>query len=156
MRLSTTDIYTFQALGYLGTKSTDTWTSSDEISRATKVGRPYLVRILAQLSAKGVVTSKKGTGGGYALVREAYEITLKEVMRAIDGPVAPLSCVSLNWHKSCVEEDRCHARTSVWQRVRDAMLEVLADVTVADLARDFEQGVNYQPCLDHLLRPGLE
>lgn len=156
MRLSTTDIYTFQALGYLGTKSTGDWTSSEEISRATEVGRPYLVRILAQLSAKGIVVSKKGTGGGYALVREADEITLKEVLRAIDGPVAPLSCVSLNWYKSCPEEARCHARTNVWQRVRDAMLDVLAEVSVADLANDFAQGVDYQPCLNHLLRPGLE
>ena len=153
MRLSTTDIYAFQALGFLGTQPPGRWVGSDEISEATGVARPYLVRILAQLSAKEIITSKKGTGGGYALVREAHLITLRDVMRAIDGPVAPLSCVSLNWHEPCREESRCQARSLVWQRVRDALLAALSEVSIADLAQDFKQGVNYQPCLEHLLRP---
>lgn len=153
MRLSATDVYAFQALGYLGTLQTDRWTGSDAISEATSVARPYLVRILATLCANDIVTSKKGTGGGYALARAASEITLRDVMRAIDGPVAPLSCVSLNWHKSCVVEERCHARNGVWLRVRNALLEILAEVTVADLAEDFRQGITYELCLEHLLGP---
>lgn len=153
MRLSTTDVYAFQALGYLGTQPLDRWAGSDEISEATGIARPYLVRVLATLAGKGIITSKKGTGGGYALAREAPEINLRDVMRAIDGPVAPLSCISLNWYTSCPEEPRCHARTAVWQRVRDALLATLAEITVEDLAKDFRQGVNYQPCLEHLLSP---
>ncbi|WMT58510.1 Rrf2 family transcriptional regulator [Truepera radiovictrix] len=153
MRLSTTDIYAFQALGFLGTQPPGRWVGSDTISEATGVARPYLVRILAQLTAKGIIVSKKGAGGGYALVREAHLINLRDVMRAIDGPVAPLSCVSLNWHVPCVEEARCHARSAVWERVRDALLTALSEVSVADLAADFEQGVTYSPCLGHLLRP---
>jgi Rrf2 family protein len=152
VRLSTTDIYALQALGFLGTRRED-WVGSDEISAATGVARPYLVRVLATLSSSGIVTSKKGAGGGYALSKEAGSINLRDVMRAIDGPVAPLSCISLNWHEGCLEQSRCHARTAIWQRVRDAMLAALAEVTVADLATDFEQGINYQFCLEHLLRP---
>jgi len=152
MRLSTTDVYAFQALGYLGTCDTECWMSSDDISSATGVARPYLVRILATLSSNEIIISKKGTGGGYALSRRAKDINLKEVMRAIDGPVAPLSCISLNWNEPCEEEKRCHARTAVWQRVRDAMLAALEEVTVDDLAIDFRQGNNYQPCIEHLLK----
>lgn len=153
MRLSATDVYAFQALGYLGTRARDEWVGSDVISEATGVARPYLVRILATLGAQDIVASKKGTGGGYALARPAVEITLRDVMRAIDGPVAPLSCVSLNWHQPCVVESRCHARNGVWTRVRDALLAALAEATVEDLAIDFRQGIRYEPCLDHLLRP---
>ena len=153
MRLSATDIYALQALGFLGTQPPGRWVGSDEISEATGVARPYLVRILAQLSAKDIVASKKGTGGGYALFKPAHLTTLRDVMRAIDGPVAPLSCISLNWHEPCEEEGRCHARTSVWQRVRDALLAALSEVTIEDLAEDFRQGVTYGPCLEHLLRP---
>ncbi|MEZ4632981.1 MAG: Rrf2 family transcriptional regulator [Deinococcales bacterium] len=152
MRLSTTDIYAFQALGYLATHPLDHWVSSDEISEATGVARPYLVRILATLSEKDIIISKKGTGGGYSLAREAEEINLKEVMRAIDGPVAPLSCISLNWYQPCEVEKHCHARASVWQRVRDVVLAALEQVSVADLAQDFHAGINYQLCLEHLLR----
>ena len=153
MRLSATDVYAFQALGYLGTLQTDSWTGSDAISEAVNVARPYLVRILATLSANDIVASKKGTGGGYALARAAQDISLRDVMRAIDGPVAPLACVSLNWHKPCVLEQRCHARSGVWLKVRDALLDILAEVTVADLAEDFRQGVTYELCLNHLLGP---
>lgn len=152
MRLSATDIYAFQALGYLGTHPPEAWVGSDEISQATGVARPYLMRVLAQLVSKGIVSSKKGTGGGYALSVRAEQINLRDVMRAIDGPVAPLSCVSLNWHVPCVEESRCHARSAVWERVRDALLAALSEVSVADLAADFKQGVTYAPCLAHLLK----
>jgi Rrf2 family protein len=103
MRLSATDIYAFQALAFLGTQPRDRWVGSDAISAATGVVRPYLVRILATLTAHDLVVSKKGAGGGYALAREAGDINLRDVMRAIDGPVAPLSCVSLRWHHECPE-----------------------------------------------------
>ncbi|MBS3932986.1 MAG: RrF2 family transcriptional regulator [Truepera sp.] len=156
MRLSSTDIYACQALGYLGIQPPGRWTGSDEISDATGVARPYLVRVLATLSAVGIVSSKKGVGGGYALSRQPEEITLRDVLRAIDGPVAPLSCISLNWHKPCAVEERCHARNAVWKRVRNALLAALAEVTVADLAADFAQRIDYSLCLDHLLSPNVE
>ncbi len=154
MRLSATDVYAFQALGYLGHRHGSGWVGSDAIAEATGVPRPYLARVLAALAASGVLTSKKGAGGGYALARTPEDVDLREVMRAVDGPVAPLSCVSRNWYRPCEVEDRCHARGAIWERVRDAVLEALAQVTVADLARDFGAGLDYRPCLDHLLRPG--
>ncbi|MBB5232664.1 Rrf2 family transcriptional regulator [Deinococcus budaensis] len=158
MRLSATDVYAFQALGFLGTQALDAqdparWVSSEEISEATGVHRPYLVRILAALTAKGIVKSKKGIGGGYALSRKPRLISLCEVVRAIDGPVAPLSCISLNWHEPCVEENRCHVRATVYTRMRDAMLGVLQDFSVEDLVTDARQGVSYGHCLGHLLKP---
>ena len=153
VRLSATDVYALQALAVLGAQGPGGWTGSEEISAATGVARPYLVRVLATLTQSGIVVSKKGAGGGYALARAARDITLRDVMRAIDGPVAPLSCVSLHWHKDCPAEARCHARSRVWLRVRDALLAVLAEVSVADLAEDYRQGVPYALCLDHLLSP---
>jgi Rrf2 family transcriptional regulator, cysteine metabolism repressor len=152
MRLSTTDVYAFQALGYLGTQDLTHWISGDDISEHTKIARPYLVRILAALSAKGIVKSKKGIGGGYALARKPHLISLCEVVRAVDGPVAALSCISLNWHDPCEEQDRCVARNKVWRKIRDVLLEVLGEMSVADLVADFKQNINYQPCLAHLLK----
>jgi len=153
MRLSATDIYAFQALGYLATRPAGRWSASETISQATGVARPYLLRVLGMLGNRGIVHSKKGSGGGYALARPAQDISLRDVMRAVDGPVAPLACVSLNWRVSCPDEDRCHVRGSVWEKVRDRLLEALADVTVEDLAVDARQGVSYDECLGHLLSP---
>lgn len=154
MRLSATDIYAFKALGYLGTQPPGHYVGSEELSRATGVRRTYLVRILAALVGQGLVASKKGAGGGYALPRPPQEINLRDVIRAVDGPIAPLSCVSLKWPKACGEEGRCHARNQIWIKVRDAVLEALSRVSVADLAEDFRQGVIYDECLEHLLPPG--
>lgn len=153
MRLSSTDIYAFKALAHLGTLMPGAWDHGDDIARATGVPRPYLARVLAALTARGITASRKGAAGGYALARDPREISLSEVIRAIDGPVAPLSCSSLNWHKPCPEEPRCHARGRVWTRVRDAVLTVLETTSVQDLVDDARQGVDYAHCLDHLLRP---
>ncbi len=157
MRLSSTDIYVFKALAHLGIQYEDTTedhlASSDQIAAATGVPKPYLVRLLATLSAKGIVSSRKGVAGGYALSRAPGEIRLSEVMRAMDGPLAALSCTSLNWPKPCPEQERCHARGRVWTRIRDAIIAILDDNSVADLVEDARQGVNYNLCLEHLLRP---
>lgn len=143
-----------QALGYLGHRYGPGWVGSDDISEATGIAKPYLSRILATLVANGILTSKKGAGGGYALARDPSSIDLCAVMRAIDGPCSPLSCVSRNFYQPCEVEDRCHAKDAVWARVRDAVMSTLRSVSVADLARDFDAGIAYQPCLDHLMRAG--
>lgn len=153
MRLSITDVHAFRALGYLGTRPLDNLTSSDDISEATGVARPYLVRVLATLVANGLVRSRKGVKGGYALARPAEEINLRDVMRAIDGPIAPLSCVSLNWYSPCPEAHRCHARTTIHERLRDVMLEALSQITVAELVVDVQRGVDYGQCALHVLPP---
>ena len=153
MRLSKTDAYALHALGYLGTRPREEKTSGDDISAATGIARPYLMRVLATLVSAGIVTSCKGPGGGYCLARPAAEISLRDVMRAIDGPIAPLSCVSLNWYRSCPMEGRCHAQTGVYTRIRDVMLGVLAQVSVADLAIDVANGVDYRNCIAHVLAP---
>ncbi|WP_027882745.1 RrF2 family transcriptional regulator [Meiothermus rufus] len=151
MRLSKTDIYAFKTLGYLATQPLERYVGSEELSQATGVRHTYLVRILAALVSHNLVVSKKGQGGGYALPRPAEEISLRDVIRAVDGPIAPLACVSLNWPKACVEEQRCWARSQVWLKVRDAVLQTLSQLSVADLATDFKQGIDYSQCLEHLL-----
>ncbi len=153
MRLSNSDIYAFKALAYLGTLPAGATIQSDIIAETIGVPKPYLVRLLASLSSHGIIIGRRGLGGGYALARAAEEIPLSQVVRAMDGPVAPLSCVSLNWHKDCPEEPRCHARGRVWLRMREAVLAVLETTSVADLVEDAKAGVDYSLCLEHLLRP---
>ena len=155
MRLSTTDVYSMQALGYLAHRHGQGWIGSDAIAEATGIGKPYLSRVLATLVASDILVSKKGAGGGYALAREPGAIDLCTVMRAIDGPCCPLSCVSRDYYEPCEVEDRCHARAAIWDRVREVVMDALTAVSVADLGRDFDAGLTYEPCLDHLLRPRL-
>jgi Rrf2 family transcriptional regulator, cysteine metabolism repressor len=153
VRFSTSDVYALHALAYLGTRAAGCWVRSDDIAEASGVPRPYLLRLLARLGEAGLVVTKRGAGGGYALARPPAEIDLCSVMRAVDGPVAPLACVSLNYHRPCPMEGCCRVRERLHERLRDAVLGALAQVSVADLAADHAAGVDYRHCLTHLLAP---
>ena len=153
MRFSASDVYALHALAYLGTRAAGTWARSDEVAAATGVARPYLLRLLARLGEAGLVVTKRGAGGGYALARPPESIDLCSVMRAVDGPVASLACVSRNHYRPCAMEGCCRARSHLHERLRDAVLGALAQVSVADLAADHAAGVDYRHCLTHLLAP---
>ena len=76
--------------------------------------------------------STRGVGGGYSLIKRPEEITLAKVIRTVDGPLAPLSCVSQLAHVKCPEQDTC-GLYRVMKDVRDAIAGVLEGVTVADI-----------------------
>lgn len=97
--------------------------------------RPYLEQLVVSLREAGLVMSTRGAHGGYQLTRQPAEIRMSEVLRALEGPIAPMICAS---------EDPLHAglcnRTSycnvnlLWTRVRDAVTAALDSVSLADLA----------------------
>jgi Rrf2 family protein len=106
-----------------------------DISDRQNIPLKYLQQILVSLKLAGFLQSRKGPGGGYALARAPEEITLGEVVRAMDGPIAPISCVSVtNFAEcGCPNPDRCALRAS-FKLVRDAMAEVLDQTTFAEIA----------------------
>ena len=106
-----------------------------DISDRQNIPLKYLQQILVSLKLAGFLQSRKGPGGGYALARPPHEITLGEVVRAMDGPIAPISCVSVtNFAEcGCPNPDRCSLRAS-FKLVRDAMAEVLDRTSFAEIA----------------------
>jgi len=95
----------------------------------------FLQQILASLKMTGFVESQKGPGGGYLLACTPKEITLGSIVRAMDGPIAPVSCVSVTHFDECgcPNPEICSLRQS-FQAVRNAMSQVLDTTTFADLA----------------------
>ncbi|MFM9076526.1 MAG: RrF2 family transcriptional regulator, partial [Bacteroidota bacterium] len=93
--------------------------------------------ILLLLKKSNILHSRKGKGGGYILARAPKKITIAEVLRVIDGPIAPLSCVSINFYQRCPD---CHEKTCQVKKImaatRDATLGVLEKRTVQDLSGD--------------------
>ncbi len=105
-----------------------------EISRRQAIPRKFLEQILLQLNHHGLVYSRRGKEGGYALLRPADRVTFGEVLRIIDGPVAPLPCLSRIAYRrcdDCEEEASCEIRR-VFSRVADATRGVLDETTIAD------------------------
>jgi Rrf2 family protein len=104
------------------------------ISDQQRIPKRFLEQILNDLKSVGIVESKRGLAGGYRLRLPPEQITLAEVIRSIEGPLAPVPCVSERFYKkcSCPDEERCGIR-SVMKDVRDAIAGILEAMTVAEL-----------------------
>ena len=99
------------------------------------IPRKFLETILLDLKRHGLVQSKKGRGGGYFLRRSPAEITFGNVIRALEGPLALVPCVSQTAYTKCVEcvdEQTCGVRIAM-QEVREATSQILDHTTLADI-----------------------
>jgi Rrf2 family protein len=103
-----------------------------DISRAQSIPQRFLEQILLQLKRAGYLRSRKGPEGGYYLSKPPREITVAEVIRVMDGPLAPIDCVSVTAHEVCPHERSCGLKW-LWKEVRDAVAEILERTTFADL-----------------------
>jgi len=99
----------------------------EELSQRERIPRKFLEAILLDLKHRGIVQSRKGKGGGYFLGRKPNDITLGEVVRALDGPLAAVPCVSQTAYlpcDDCADEDACAVRLAM-KEVRDATARIL-------------------------------
>ena len=111
-----------------------------ELSDKQNIPKRFLEQILNDLKSAGVVESKRGVAGGYRLRRPPQKITLAEIVRHIEGPLAPVSCVSEKFYAkcSCPDESRCAIR-SVMKEVRDNIVKMMEQTSLADLAERSRQ-----------------
>jgi Rrf2 family protein len=107
---------------------------SSEIAAQENIPKKFLEAILHQLKNNQILSSKRGAHGGYKLLKDPADISLTEIMRIIDGPIALLPCVSLNYYESCGEcdEKKCKIK-GVFEEVRDRTLEILTKTTIASM-----------------------
>lgn len=126
--------YAFKALMYIAREENDTPILIAEIARKENIPLKFLENILLELKKAGILDSKKGKGGGYLFKESPKKIHLARVMRLLDGPIALLPCVSLNFYERCenCDEKNCGLRDTLIL-VRDATLKILEKKTVADL-----------------------
>ena len=107
-----------------------------DIAEEERIPRKFLELILLDLKKKGFVQSKKGKGGGYYMNRVPSTISVDQLIRALDGPLALLPCVSQMAYQRCAEcpdEETCGIRR-VFKEVREATIKVLERTTLADMA----------------------
>ena len=140
MKLSLRGEYALRALVVLGLHYDQSVIPIQIISERQNIPKRFLEQILNDLKSAGVVESKRGISGGYRLRRSPDQITLAEVIRHLEGPLAPVGCVSEKFYKACTcpDESKCGIR-SVMKEVRDAIVKVLETVTVAQLCERVRQ-----------------
>ena len=103
------------------------------MSKASAVPMPYLEQLIGPLRRAGLVTSTRGARGGYQLSRDPREVRVGEVYRIMEGPVAPMECVSEDvTEQICPLIPGCETRP-VWLQMRDAIVKTLDSNTLADL-----------------------
>jgi Rrf2 family protein len=109
-----------------------------DLAEKEAIPKKFLENILLALKHRGLVHSRKGPHGGYQLARDADTISVGEIVRTLDGPLALVSCVSQTAYapcEECVTEKDCAVRR-VFQQVRDETARILDGTTLADAARD--------------------
>ena len=132
MKLSTRGEYAARALMDLALHGEEGPVKIRDIAARQEIPNKYLENILLALQRAGITRSKRGARGGYYLARPAESITIGEVVRIMDGPLAPIHCVSVSAYERCPREATCELKR-VWQEVRDAIAGILDNTTFADV-----------------------
>ena len=126
--------YGLKAMVHLAGLREDEIAQVSQIAQANQIPKKFLDQIFADLRRAGLVYSKKGKAGGYALAKPATEIRIGQIIRAIDGPIAPFLCASPSAYRPCddCDEEICAVRRLMIE-ARNALSSVLDTRTLADM-----------------------
>jgi Rrf2 family protein len=130
--------YAIHALVYLAERYNQGPVHIQEISDAQRIPKKFLETILLELRNAKILLSKKGKDGGYYLHAKPEDVNLMEIFRLMDGAIALLPCVSLNYYEpceECVDEKNCRIRMPLI-KVRDETLRILGGSTLKELIKN--------------------
>ena len=133
MRLSSKGEYATRAILELSRRySSSAPVPVEVIAKAQSIPPRFLEQILLSLRRAGFVRSRRGPKGGYILAKPPSEISIAAVTRAIDGPLAPVACVSHLEHQDCKLSDTCELK-GLWQEVRDTVSDMLEEISFQNI-----------------------
>jgi FeS assembly SUF system regulator len=134
IRLSKLADYAVVMLSYMAAREGEVYTTA-RLADRTAVPEPTAAKILKLLARSSLLASQRGSNGGYGLARPAAEITVAEIIVAVDGPIALTACVQGS-PDHCGVEQLCSMRGN-WNKVNRAIRDALEDITLADMALPF-------------------
>lgn len=126
--------YGLKALNYLSKQPKNEPILISDISTSENISKKFLESILLTLKKSSILSSKRGKGGGYYLLKEPHEIKISTIIRLLEGPIAMLPCVSLNYYEKCddcISEESCSLNI-LMAEVRDSTLKILENKTLAN------------------------
>ena len=135
MKLSTKGRYGLRAMIDLALNSEDgNAVSIQSVSERQNISESYLEQLVRKLRTEGLVISVRGAGGGYELARPASQISVGDVLRALEGSIRAVSCRGED-ESSCEQADLCVTKI-VWDRVNKAIEEAVDTITIAQLVEE--------------------
>jgi Rrf2 family cysteine metabolism transcriptional repressor len=135
VRLSTRGRYGLRAMLDMAIDQSDGPITLNSISERQGVSIGYLEQLMVPLKKEGLIRSVRGAQGGYLLARDPEDITVGDIIRALEGPIAPVACVSEDYPEECDRAEGCVTRL-VWAKVRDSIVEVLDSLTLYALVEE--------------------
>lgn len=135
MRLSTKGRYGLRAMLDIAQSQEEGPVAIHSIAQRQDLSSRYLEQLLIPLKQAGLVRSVRGSQGGYVLGRAAGSITVGDVIRVLEGPIAPVDCVNELNPDECDRADYCVTK-KIWSRLRDSIVEVLDSYTLEDLMKE--------------------
>lgn len=131
MKISTKGRYAVRVMFDLALNNSGECIKVKEIAARQGISEKYLEQIIAVLNKAGYVRSVRGAQGGYRLTKDPEEYTVGMILRLTEGSLAPVACLDVN-AEECDRTDTCET-LEVWQRLYDAINDVVDNVTIADL-----------------------
>jgi Rrf2 family protein len=135
LRLSKKADYALMSMKHLALLGDRGSSSAREIASQYDIPIELLAKVLQRLVRGGLLASQQGTRGGYQLARFPAQISVADVIQAIDGPVTVTACSSADEAGGCEQFAKCNVRDPLW-RVRERILAALGECTIAELAAD--------------------
>ncbi len=123
--------YAIRAMSYLALRPVGEIRALHDVGAERDIPESFLAKIFQSLVHAGLVTSQRGAHGGFALARRPEDITVRQIVEAVDGPIALNGCVL--WPDDCRRSGTCRMH-EVWVLAQERMMEVLEQVTLAELA----------------------
>ena len=124
--------YGLKALSFIAKRTDNKPVQIATIAKSENISQKFLESILLTLKKSGILASKKGKGGGYYLLKSPKEIKISTLIRLLEGPIAMLPCVSLNYYEKCddcTSEEKCSLNI-LMAEVRDSTLKILENKTL--------------------------
>ncbi len=149
IRLTKLTDYGIVLMTHLAVYQDRRWNSAD-LASETHLPSPMVSKILKHLARAGLLDSKRGASGGYRLHKRASDVSVVDIIAALDGPIALTEC-SDETSDECSYEAICRVK-SHWQRINTALKEALMSVTLEEMARSVEEAVPADA--SHLLADG--
>lgn len=134
MKLTSKSEYTLLALIFMARKPKGSYVKIEEICQAYDIPKKYLEQLLTIMRSNGLVKTRRGAEGGYALAKDSRDITAADIVRIMDGPIAPTDSVSRYFYQATPLEKEDTA-LELFRDIRDYAAKVMESKTLYDLAR---------------------
>ena len=141
-RISRLTDYGIVVMTHLAARDDDDSRNARELASSAQLPAPVVSKLLKSLTRAGLLVSQRGSKGGYSLARTAEEISVVDMITALEGPVGITECATQLG--VCAQESTCHVRDP-WQQINGAVTAALESITLADLAKPLESAGSFVP-----------